>query len=176
MSKARFTKHLKELNIEEMRHELLALYDKVPGVKQYYSMELGTDKDRERIYAKAKKEIVAKYATKSFRRPRRPRIQKINAIIARIEKASIFEHELVDFYLFDLETALVFIARYNFYSTVLGNHIVKIFEKAAIAIAREQIQSMYQERCDLILDRAVLIPEVHWELTSKYRECFNDDD
>ncbi len=174
MSKAKFTKHLKELNIEELRHELLDLYAKVPGVKQYYAMELGSDTDRQKIYAKAKKEIVAKYATKSYRRPRRPRIQKINAILKGIQKASIFEHELVDIYLFDIETALVFTAKYHFYSKVLANHIIGVFAKAIDIISNQQLQSMFKDRVQLILQRSELIPDIHWEIQAKVRACFSD--
>ena len=45
MSKAKFSKHLKELNIEEMRHELLQLYTALPTVRQHYAMELGSEAD-----------------------------------------------------------------------------------------------------------------------------------
>lgn len=173
MSKSKFIKHLKELGIEELKHELLDLYSKVPAVKQYYAMELGSDRDRERLYAKAKKNIESKYATKSFRRPRRPRIQKINAILSTMKKATIFKHELVDLYLFDLETALVFSVKYRFYSQTLGNHITQVFEKATDIIIVEQLQDMFQGRTKFILDRSELLPEIHWILLDKYRNCFN---
>lgn len=172
MSKAKFVKHLKELNIEEMRHELLGLYDKVSEVKKYYAMELGSDKDRKKIFDKAKKEIAAKYATKSYRRPRRPRIQKINAIISKIEKAAIFKHELIDLYLFDLETALVFIAKYNFYSKVIVNHTISIFKKAMKLIDEEFVHDMFKERCENIVDRSVLIYEIHMEIRPIYKRTF----
>lgn len=172
MSKAKFTKHLKELNIEELRHELLDLYVKVPGVKQHYAMELGSEADRLRIYAKAKKDITSKYATKSFRRPRRPRIQKINTLLKALKKATIFEHEMVDIYLFDIETALVFIAKYHFYSQTLANHIVSVFAKATDIISEQQLQSTFQERCDLILQRSELLPDIHWDLDNKFKKCF----
>jgi len=85
MSKAKFSKHLKELNIEEMKHELLQLYTSIPEVRQHYAMELGTEADRKKIYDKVKKNIESKYATKSYRRPRRPRIQKINTLLKGIK-------------------------------------------------------------------------------------------
>ena len=172
MSKSKFTKHLKELGIEELRHELLDLYAKVPAVKQHYAMELGSDQDRQRLYIKAKKNIESKYATKSYRRPRRPRIQKINAVLADMRKATIFKHELVDLYLFDLEVALVFSVKYRFYSQTLGNHITTVFEKATDIIMVEQLQEMFKERAQLIVDRSELIPEIHWLLVDKFKSCF----
>ena len=59
VSKAKFKKHLSELNIEELRHELLGLYDKVKEVKNHYAMELGSENDRKRLYDKAKSEIIS---------------------------------------------------------------------------------------------------------------------
>lgn len=172
MSKAKFVKHTKELGVEELRHELIDLYNKLPAVKQYYAMELGSDKDREKLYTKAKKNIESKYATKSYRRPRRPRIQKINKILSEMKKATIFKHELVDLYLFDIETALVFSLKYRFYSTTLGNHIVGVFKKAMLLILGQQLQEMFAERSKSIIQRAELFPEIHWELVAAHREAF----
>ncbi len=169
MSKSKFTKHLKELNIEELKYELIRLYDKVPEVRKYYAMELGTEKDRQRIFNKAKKDLEAKYATKSYRRPRRPRIQKINAILNTMKKASIFDHELADLYLFDIEVALVFIVKYNFYSQVLGNHITSVFKSALEIIQNEQLTDLYKDRCKLIFERSVVIPELYISLKEQGR-------
>ena len=174
MSKSKFIKHLKELNIEELKHELLDLFAKVPEVRKHYAMELGTDKEREKIFNKAKKEIEAKYATKSYRKPRRPRIQKINSILSMMRKASIFDHEMADLYLFDIEAALVFIVKYHFYSQVLGNHIRSVFEKALNIIAQEQVTEMYQERINRILDRSIVIPELHLTLRSDFKRILDD--
>ena len=174
MSKSKFTKHLKELGIEEMRHELIELYTKIAEVRRHYAMELGTDKDRQRIYDKAKKDIISKYATKSIRKPRRPRIQKINIILRDLEKASIFKHEMIDIYLFDIETALVFILKYGFYSTTLENHIKTVFAKGLLLIQAEQLQSTYQERCEVIFKRSLYMPEIHYAIRDEYQECYDN--
>ena len=172
MSKAKFKKHLAELNIEELKHELSELYDKVPGVKQHYAMELGSEKDRKRIYDKAKAEIKAKYATKSYRRPRRPRIQKINTILKKMRHTAVFKHEMIDLYLFDLEEAMVFIVKYGFYSQTLANHIKSVYKSAAQLIAQEHLCEDHQSRIDLILSRAELIPDLHWDLDEIRQEFF----
>lgn len=164
MSKAKFRKHLKELNIEELKHELMGLYEQIPEVRTYYAMELGTDKERERIFKRAKENIKSKYATKSYRKPRRPRIQKINSLLSSVAKSSIFNHELIDLYLFDIEEALVFIVRYHFYSQVLGNHIRSVFKKAMLLIKGGQLEDLFNERIKLILERSIFIPELHIDL------------
>jgi len=172
VSKAKFKKHLAELNIEELRHELFDLYDKVKEVKNHYAMELGSEKDRKRIYDKAKAEIIAKYATKSYRRPRRPRIQKINAILRRMKQTAVFKYELIDLYLFDIEQAMVFIAKYGFYSQTLANHITAVYKMAAQLIAQEQMYPDFEERSDRILSRAELLPDLHWDLDEVRQDFF----
>ncbi len=172
MSKAKFKKHLAELNIEELRHELFDLYDKIKEVKTHYAMELGSETDRKRLYDKAKADITAKYATKSYRRPRRPRIQKINAILRKMKQTAVFKHELIDLYLFDIEQAMVFIAKYGFYSQTLANHITSVYKLAAQLIAQEEMYSDYEERTDRILTRAQLIPDLHWDLDEIRQDFF----
>ena len=172
MRKSQFFKHIKELNINELQQELLSLYDKVPEVKKYYSMELGDEKERTKLYVKAKKEIAAKYATKSYRKPRRPRIQKVNKILSEMKKSSIFDHEMIDLYLYDVETALLFSIQYHFFSKVLSNHLQSIFKKAILLIQGQQLQDMFHERCQQIVARTSLVPEIHWEIKSIYNSGF----
>jgi len=164
MRKSQFSKHLNELNEEELRQELTMLYSKVPEVKQYYAMELGSEGERKKLYDKAKKNIDSKYATKSYRKPRRPRIQKINAILSEMKKNAIFQHEMADLYLYDIEAALVFSVKYGFYSKVLSNHIISTFKKAMKIIRGHNFYDLFQERISLIIDRTILIPEIYSEM------------
>jgi len=64
-----FKKFIDSLGEEELREELLRVYTKLDEVKKFYKMDMGSEKDRARIFAKAKKEIAKKYLTKSYRRP-----------------------------------------------------------------------------------------------------------
>ena len=151
MRKSQFLRHLKHLNEEELRNELTQLYDKLAEVKQYYSMELGSADERKKIYDRAKKEISSKYATKSYRKPRRPRIQKINKILSDMAKKSVFTHELIDLYLYDVETALVFMRTYGFFSEVLANHIIGVYQKALLLAEGLRLQEELKTRCEEIL-------------------------
>jgi len=173
MSKALLNKHLKELNIEELKYEIMGLYGKLPGVREHYVLELGSEQARKRIYTRIKKDITSKYATRSRRRPRNPRIQKINGIISKIEKAIIFKFELVDIYLHDVECALQFVVHHYYYSSVLYNHIYTIFQKAVILIQEEQVHDMYKDRCQLILDRSTVMMEIHLDLNKLFNQCFD---
>ena len=154
MRKSSFKKHIDQLNEEELRSELLELYDKVKGVKDHYKMELGSVQDRKKKYDQAKQEIAAKYKTKSIRRPRRPRIQKIRKILADLEKLSVLSFELIDVYLFDVETAMRFSIDYKFFSQVLENNIRNSLNRAVDLMELNRMEEEYKERCISILDQS----------------------
>lgn len=172
MRKSRFIKHLEQLTEEELREEMMLLYDKVDDVKTFYSMELGTADERVKLYDRAKKDITSKYATKSYRKPRRPRIQKINKILADMKKKSVFSHEILDLYLFDVETAITFMREYDFFSLVLAKHIIKVYEMAIRIIQDLKLESEFEERCSKILASTYFSPGIHIDLEDLYDECF----
>lgn len=81
-----------------------------------------------------------------------------------MRKTAIFQHEMADLYLFDVETAIVFSIRYGFFSKVLVNHILGVFQKACDIIHDQKIYDMFKDRIDLIVERSILIPEIHKDL------------
>ncbi|NNF20440.1 MAG: hypothetical protein HKN67_00740 [Saprospiraceae bacterium] len=155
MRKSVFQKHLDQLDEESLREELKTLYGKIDAVRKHYAMELGSQKDRKRHFEKAKKEIQAKYATKSYRRPRRPRIQKIYKIISDVRKTSVFEFEMIDIYLFNAEEGINFMNRYRYYSAPLFNSISKTFVKALELIQSNMMHDEYKARVEKIRDDSI---------------------
>ncbi len=175
MRKSKFKKHIDQLEEDDLRDELLGLYDKLEEVRHYYQMELGSQEEREKRYVKARKEIEAKYKTKSFRKPRRPRIQKVKKILSELEKLSVFSYELIDIYLFDVETALNFVRKYDYFTQVLYNNISTSFEKACQQIHLNLMDEKYSERCENILVLSRYIPELHCNLKAISQDCSVND-
>lgn len=171
MRKASFIKFLESLSEEDLRNEMLTLFSNHKEVKAYYAMELGQEKDRERLFAKAKKDIKAKYATRSYRRPKRPRVAKIKAILSHVEKISVFKEEMADLYLYNCECALDFIEEYHFHSDPLYNNIFRSFKQACALIVAAIAEDEYKERCQQIVDRGYNIYEYLGEPLS---EIFHD--
>jgi len=173
MRKTNFLKHIRALSEEELREELDQLYTKLEEVRKYYVMELGTTKDRNKKYEKAKKEILAKFATKGIRKPRRPRIQKVNKILKDTRKLSVFSFEMIDIYLFTVESALNFMHRYNFYSTPLFNIINNSFSEAVVIILDNHMESDYFERCKQILDNARISRDIRNAIKESYSKIYD---
>lgn len=170
MRKSHFTKHIQQLGEDELREELSMLYDKLKDVKLHYAMELGTEKDRIKKYEKVKADIKSKYATKSFRKPRRLRIQKIKKIISDVRKNAIFEFEMIDIYLFNAEEAVNFMNNYRFYSTPLFNSIVMSFKFAMDIIRSNNMLEEYRERCLNLIEQTKRDREIHKLLLAHYNE------
>ena len=168
MRKSEFLKHINQLGEEELRQELTLLFDKLAEVKLYYKMELGNEKDRKRIYSQAKKDIASKYKTKSIRKPRRPRIQKVQKILRELERQTVFNYELIDIYLYDVECALQFAHKYDYFTQVLFNNISRSFERACELIEQNRLYKDYSERCDNILLLSRYIRELNKNLNAIY--------
>lgn len=151
MRRSTFLKHIHNINEEELRDELIHLFNKIPEVKAYYALELGSEKDRQKIYDKAKESIKAKYRTKSYRKPRRPRIQKINSLLRELEKSAVFQWEMIDMYLFNAEQGLLFMKTYKFYSEPLKNTIINSLKKALPLIEESLFQEKYKDRVEAMI-------------------------
>jgi len=172
MRRSTFLKHIKNLEEEDLREELKLLYDKVKEVKQFYMMEIGSAEDRSKRYKKGKDEITAKFRTKSYRKPRRPRIQKINKIVSELKKISVFNYEMIDVYLFCTETGLNFMKEYRFDSIPLNNLISKSFDKAIDLILECKMENDFKERCSAISKSAKRYYEVSPLIAFSYNRIY----
>lgn len=175
MRRSTFIKHIKQIEEEELREELLTLYTQIPEVKAHYAMELGSDKDRQKVYEKAKASIISKYKTKSRRRPRRPRIQKINTLLKEMERSSVLPYEMIDLYLFNAEQGLSFMNAYKFYSDPLRNTILKSLEKALALIEDALFQDQYRDRMELLITIRIYDYFMQKEVVNMVRKVYPDE-
>jgi len=152
MKISQFKKFIYSLEEEDLREELHILYSKYQEVKNHYAMELGNDIDRVKIFTKAKIEIEKKYATKSVRKPRKPRIRLINNLLKDLDQKSIFSHEMIDIYLFNVECGNKFMKEYDFYNVALGNTIQNSFQAAINIIKDSMLESDFNIRCQNIVN------------------------
>ena len=173
MRKSKFLKHLERLNEEDLRAELSLLYEKLDEVKKFYKFELGDSKDKEKYYQKVKTNIKSKFATRSFRKPRRPRIQKLNSLLSQLKKDVVFDFELIDIYLFTVETAVNFMHEYYFQSEPLYNLILKYFEVACQLIESNLMHDEYKDRVWRILQKIKFYRAIGPDCLSVYESTFS---
>jgi len=157
MNRKTFQNHIDQLEAEDLREELMNLFLKIKEVKNYYLMELGDDKQRKKIYDKAKKDITSKYTTKSYRRPR---------------SESIFPFELIDVYLHNAEVALAFMMEYRYDSNPLRNSINSTYQKALNLIDLEMMKDEYSERCGTLANKMSFAPWVFEDSLELYKRVY----
>jgi len=175
MRKSSFIKHIDQLGEEDLRAELLMLFGKVKEVSEFYKMELGTEADRKRLYDKAKKNITSKFATKSYRRPRRPRVQKVYQILNDTKSKSLLDYEMIDVYLFTCETAVYFADEYEFASTPLFNIIQKTYDWAISLVKLNNMEADYEDRCTALTKKVFFDRELSKQIRASYRSVYSDD-
>jgi len=174
MQKSKFTKFIQSLTDEELRLEMDNLYTKLSDVKHYYALELGSDADRKRIYDKVKKNLESKYKTKSYRRPRRPRIQKINTILREVDKHAVFTFELGDVFLYNVECATRFAKEYRFISDPLTNVIKSSYEKACLYIRDALMEEEFSDRLKEVIINMKSYPWIAIEMEQIYEQHFDE--
>ncbi|MDA8692691.1 DUF6155 family protein [Saprospiraceae bacterium] len=172
MRKSSFVKHISQLEEEDLRSELLMLFSKVKAVSEFYKMELGSEADRKRLYDKAKKDIASKFATKSYRRPRRPRIQKTYKILSDVKSKTVFDYEMIDVYLFTSETAVEFVWEYEFASTPVFNMISKTFDSALSIIKLCNMEDEYEKRCEKLVNKIKFDRDLKAEMAEIYNKVY----
>lgn len=160
MSKKSFEKHIENLAEEDLRKELRILHQKFSNVKDYYAIELGGSKDREKIYQKAIKEIAKKYLTKSYRKPKKPRIRLVNKLLKDLEMIAIFPHELIEVYLCVAKSGVKFLNHYFVTNSALNNSIVKNYEKACLLISEYELNTQWGESVQSINESVSIFHEI----------------
>ena len=86
---------LHEMTVEELRAELLKLFQKLEQVQMFYAQDLLSKEDRQKLLDEAKKKIYSQYWTRTGN-PRNVSNSHVKSIISDFEKVSAFPNEVVD--------------------------------------------------------------------------------
>ena len=148
-ARSEFTKFLKSMDESELRKELSRLYTSIPEVKMHYTMELGGEEQRKKIFDKAKSDVFNLYFIRDKAR-KRARVAKVKAIIKEMEKVSIFDHELVDFLLYVTRISQDYLARRYSVTKASYNSCHYAFSKALDKIQAGDFRSDFKKECQKI--------------------------
>lgn len=149
MRKTNFTKFINSLTEEELREEMDKLFTKYKPVKEYYSMELGSDDDRKKLLDRAKNGIGKLY--EKFRT--RSRLTKVNSILKELSAISIFDYELADVYIHHIEAATNHLNYYGWARDADYNHLEKSFFKAVDLVTSSQSKDQFDDRFKDVLSK-----------------------
>ena len=166
-----FNKFLKSLSEAELKAELVMLYSKVSAVKEHYTMELGDEKARKKVYDKAKKDLTNLYYIRGIAR-KRPRIQKCKSLLKTMEVNAVFAHESVDLYLFVTELSLEYLGKRSRTTQAVYNQCIESYRKATSLIAQYDYQDDFLLRCKSCCKKSLKFYSLSDEISDLFLVCY----
>lgn len=172
VSKLTLQKHLEQLEAEELREELMTLYQKFPNVKEYYQAELETG-DESQVLESYKKKIYQAYFPK--RGAGRRKNSTCRKLISAYRKIAVFEVDVIDLCLWRVECAVMAFhdrneKRYEAYFTAFWG----TYELACRLIAKQGEWETFKDRLAALDRDAADLPYDTVQQFEKYRAQFQE--
>jgi Family of unknown function (DUF6155) len=146
-----FKKLLAEMTEEELRAELLKLFNKLEQVQMFYAQDLMGKEDRQKILEECKSKIYKKFWISSGNPRNNVSNADIRKIITDFEKISAFPHEVVDLILYRVETASHFANQFGGMPAADYNASTTAFEKALKLMVKHKLMDYFKDRCKALL-------------------------
>ena len=142
-----FKKYLASLDEAGLREELLKLFSKLPQVQEFYAQELLSDAGRKAMLEDYKKKIYNQFWTRTGN-PRQPSNAELRTMLSNFEKVSVFPSEVIDLYLYRVETATEFANDFGGMSDASYNASISAFKKAVEMMVEHKLGDYFRERCE----------------------------
>lgn len=171
VTKAALTKHLEQLENDELRSEILELYGRFDNVKQYYKAELEDGNDSALLDG-YKKKIYLAYNPKQG--PGRRKNSICRKLIANFKKIAAFEYDIIDLQFYRVECALDAVKKQpkkpqrNYFSAAVIS-----FDEGYRLMMKIGEEQAFEKRVKKLMKKSEAMPfDVHGEMkaiTEKYR-------
>jgi hypothetical protein len=166
-------KHLKTRSQEELIEEIVMLFSKFDGVRNYYQYELSGEADED-IVAKHKAAIQREFST--GRTPGPARLSVARKLVADYKKIAPSEASLIDLMLVYVEAGVNFTATFGDIDEPFYSSMESIYQSALKLIVKARLQAEYETRCRKILtDTQYMGWGFHDILDEMYRSILNVD-
>jgi Family of unknown function (DUF6155) len=142
-----FKKLLAEMTEEEVRAELLKLFNKLEQVQMFYAQDLMSKEDRQKILEDCKSKIYKKFWTSQGNPRNNISNADIRKIISDFEKISAFPYEVVDLLLYRVELATDYANQCGGMPDADYNASITAFEKALKLIVKHKLLDYFNDRC-----------------------------
>lgn len=151
MSKRALVKYLQSLKKADLETQVLELYDKFLPVRTYYNFVFNPKEDK--LVDEAKAKVLKEYFPNTKRRPkaRRSVAQKAIKHFVVLELDPLL---LVDFMLFNVETAMRFNSKKEVKQEAFFKSVYNSFSEAVGFILANGLKAVYRERLMSIIDEA----------------------
>lgn len=144
ISKIKLTKHLNQLSEEELRSEILKLFENIPAVKDFYGLDLG---DKTVVLEEYTKKIQAKFFTAHGNARDAPKMSEIRAIITQFKKISPLKHHVIELLLYRVMITLDFFDIGNYIPANTIEPTISAFADALALIHEYNLLAEYKAMC-----------------------------
>ena len=169
-----FKKLLAEMTVEELRAELLKLFQKLEQVQMFYAQDLLSKEDRQKLLDEAKKKIYSQYWTRTGN-PRDVSNAHVKTIISDFEKVSAFPNEVVDLLLYRVKVMTEWADTFGGAPDADYNASSTSFKKALGLIQKNKLEEYFTDQCLEIIHGYDNLD--HWyleDLQSLYEEYIGE--
>ncbi len=141
-----FKKLLANLSHEELKDEMLKLFQKLPQVQAFYAQELLGETDRRKILEEYKKKIYKEFWTSSGNYKNTSN-SKVRTMITDFEKVCVSQSELVELILYRVDVALHRANEFGMSDDSEYNPALNAFEKALKIVEKERLFEYFSTEC-----------------------------
>ena len=143
-------KILDEMTEEELKQEILKLYNKLPQVKDFYNQDLMTEEERQEALNKYKQKIYHEF----WRSKESPKGMinntTIKTTIADYEKICLFPYDLIDLLIYRVEITTDYAEHFGGMSGSNYNASITTFKKAIKLMREHNYLTYFESRCKKI--------------------------
>ena len=144
-----FKQLLAQMDENELREELMKLYNKLPLVKDFYNQDLMTEEERQEVLKTYKTKIYKQYWT-SRTNPKIPNNTNVKKILEEYEKISVFPYDVIDLLIYRVETNTDHANEFGGTSDGCYNTSITSFKKAMKLMNENNLRSHFETRCKQI--------------------------
>lgn len=144
-------KILDEMTEEELKQEILKLYNKLPQVKDFYNQDLMTEEERQ-VVLKGYKDKIHKQFWTSGGNPRGMiNNTTIKGIVTDYEKIALFPYDVIDLMIYRVEVATDMAEQFGGMADSNYNASITAFKKVMKMMKDNNLMSYFEKRCKQIL-------------------------
>lgn len=167
-------KILDEMSVDELKQEILKLYNKLPQVKDFYNQDLMTEEERQIVLKQYKDKVYKQFWTSGGNPKGMVNNTIIKGIIADYEKIALFPYDVVDLLIYRVEVATDLADQFGGMPESNYNASITAFKKAMKLVRDNNLLSHFESRCKQTFKAGNLdywyIEELEWLFEGKMSE------
>ena len=144
-------KILDEMSGDELKQEILKLYNKLPQVKDFYNQDLMTEEERQVVLKGYKDKVYKQFWTSGGNPKGMINNTTIKGVISEYEKIALFPYDVVDLLIYRVEVATDLANQFGGMAESNYNASITAFKKVMKMIKENNLMSHFEDRCKQIL-------------------------